>query len=152
MQTCESKKSWKLFPFQESDIGPALSLWRQCEHIGLSSSDTSTDITCFLERNPGCSFVVPGETELAGAILCGHDGRRGYIYHLAVAHGFRRQGLGEALLNASVKALREQKIHKCHAVVFSDNPNAELFWEKQGWHRRTELMPYSAWTGAADTQ
>lgn len=76
------------------DYEEVLALWRSSEGIGLSDADSRENIARFLERNPGLSFVAYDGQELIGAVLCGYDGRRGYIHHLAVAESHRRRRLG----------------------------------------------------------
>jgi ribosomal protein S18 acetylase RimI-like enzyme len=97
----------------------------------------------FLARNPGLSFVALDSGELVGAVLCGHDGRRGYVHHLAVAERCRRRGLGTRLLDRGLDALRDAGIGKCHEFVFHASPFAELFWQRRGWERRDDLLMYS---------
>ena len=70
-----------------------LDLWKQCEGIGLSDSDSKENIQLYLDRNPGMSFIAELNNQLVGAVLSGHDGRRGYIHHLAVSPNYRRQGI-----------------------------------------------------------
>ena len=70
-----------------------LKLWKQTEGVYTSDSDSPEKIRKFLKRNPGLSFIAYNEGKAAGAILCGHDGRRGYLHHLAVRSEFRRKGI-----------------------------------------------------------
>lgn len=135
-------------PFEEAHIEEALELWQATEHIGLSSTDEPTNLSAFLARNPGFSFVATEGGRVVGTCLCGHDGRRGYIYHLSVASSHRRQGLGAMLLDRCLAGLRGTGIQKCHAFVYYANPHGDLFWKAQGWERRDELIPYSKLTGA----
>ena len=130
-------------PFATGHIDAALALWRDTEEVGLSSTDTVANLVRFLERNPGCSFVAGMPPRLTGAILAGHDGRRGYIHHLAVAVSERRRGLGLQLLTAALDALVAQGIDKCHSFVFAANPAGEQFWGRLGWQRRDDLLVYS---------
>lgn len=135
--------------FQPSHIDAAIKLWQSTEHIGLNPiDDTPEALAIFLNRNDGCSFVAVIDGKLVGTSLCGHDGRRGAMYHTAVAPSHRRLGLGSLLVNASLAALAEHGIHKCHAFVFADNPHADTFWQPKGWVRRSDLLVYSEWTAA----
>jgi ribosomal protein S18 acetylase RimI-like enzyme len=129
--------------FSPADIAPALDLWRRTVGIGLSNADRPENLQTFLSRNPGLSHVAVNGAGLIGTVLCGTDGRRGYIHHLAVAETSRRSGLGRALLDAALFALNRQGIQKCHAFVFQSNPFAALFWTPAGWERREELCIYS---------
>lgn len=74
------------------DYEMMLELWKQTPGIGLSNADSKDNIGLFFERNSGLSFVCEIERKIIGTVLCGHDGRRGYIYHLAVDSAFRKQG------------------------------------------------------------
>ena len=109
-------------PFGEAHIGLALDLWRETEHIGLSSADEPRNLRAYLSRNPGCTFVALKEGRLVGACFCGHDGRRGYIHHLTVARSHRRGGLGTRLLARCLDALREAGVRKCHGLRLPRKP------------------------------
>jgi N-acetylglutamate synthase len=124
----------------------AASVWQRCEGVGLSSADSYEAIARFLGRNPGLSFVaVDGETVVA-TILCGHDGRRGLIHHLAVLPGYRRRGLGLALLKKAIAALQQAGIGKCHLLVFRENADGLAFWRRVGAEERTSLALFSMTT------
>lgn len=133
----------ELSEFTASHIEQALRLWRGIAGIGLSEADSAENLGRFLARNPHLSAVARRDAELVGAVLCGHDGRRGYIHHLAVAPGLRRSGIGRQLLEWSLARLREIGIGKCHALVFRDNAYQALFWKTIGWQRRDDLNVYS---------
>lgn len=125
-------------------------LWQSTEGITLRGVDSREGIGRYLERNPGLSFVAfDGET-LIGAALCGHDGRRGYIHHLAVAPGHRRRGIGAALAGRCLTALAEQGIFKCHLFVRIDNPEARAFWERMGWAVREDVLFLSRTVSGGD--
>lgn len=129
--------------FQPADIEGALALWRRTEGVGLSDADRPEALGAFLERNPGLSQVALADGRLAGTVLCGTDGRRGYLHHLAVEAASRRAGIGCALVAAALAALAQVGIRKCHAFVFRDNLLGALFWERAGWERREDLVVHS---------
>jgi len=135
--------TFEIREFVAGDTDGALRMWRQTEGIGLSDADRPDRLREFLSRNRGLSHVAVSEEGLIGTILCGTDGRRGYIYHLAVAAEARRSGIGRTLLKAAISAFQRIEIRKCHAFVFESNPFGELFWERSGWQRRDELLVYS---------
>jgi putative acetyltransferase len=85
------------------------------------------------------SFVAVGDGGIVGAVLAGHDGRRGYIHHLAVHPDWRRHGIGRRLIDRCLGALRDAGINKCHTFVFRDNPGGIAFWKSLGWTPRTDL-------------
>lgn len=120
-----------------------IALWQQTEGIGLSSADSATSIARYLEHNPGLSLVaVEGET-LVGAILCGHDGRRGYIHHLAIKASHRRLDIGRKLVGRALALLESEGIQKCHLFAFTDNQDAIAFWKRVGFTERKELSMMS---------
>lgn len=118
-------------------------LWQDCEGIGLSDADSKEGIKRFLTRNPSLSFIALDGDQIVGAALCGHDGRRGYIHHLAVAIPYRKQGIGKSLVGRCMYALMRIGIAKCHLFVFDDNQEAIKFWSNVGWTERVELMMMS---------
>jgi len=129
----------KLREFTTADYEDALALWQRCEGIGLSDADGPCAIRAFLERNPGLSFVAVAAGKLVGTSLCGHDGRRGYLYHLAVDPQCRREGLGKQLALASLAGLKTAGIQKCHIMVYHTNESGKAFWQSFGWKLRTEI-------------
>jgi ribosomal protein S18 acetylase RimI-like enzyme len=119
--------------------------------VGLSGADSFESVQRFLERNPGLSFVATMGAEVVGTILCGHDGRRGLIHHLAVAQRHRRRGLGRALLSRSLAALQSIQIDKCHLLVFRENAAGRAFWENVGAEERLTLATFSIATRGSAT-
>ncbi len=118
-------------------------LWEMSEEIGLSKADSPHNIGKFLDRNPGMSFTAWTEGKMIGAVLCGHDGRRGYIHHLMVHPDYRRKGIGQSLVSRCMYALTRIGIQKCHLFVFEDNLDGIKFWESLGWTKRVELTMMS---------
>ncbi len=125
------------------DYEKMIVLWKNTPGIGLSDADSKRNISQFLERNPGLSFVYEIEKRIIGTVLCGHDGRRGYIYHLAVDQEFRNQGLGKELMSHCLERLSRKRIAKCHLFLYSDNEDAIQFYHHIGWEKRSNLLIYS---------
>ncbi len=122
------------------DFEAVLRLWQESDGVGLSESDTRSNIALYLKRNPRMSFVARDGGEIVGAVLCGHDGRRGYLHHLAVARARRKQGLGRELVEACLARLAACGIPKCNIFLFADNAEGERFWERSGWFKRADLQ------------
>ena len=123
------------------DYQKVYGLWAATTGIGMSSLNDSEDgIKKFLDRNPATCFVAETEGEIAGVILSGHDGRRGYIYHAAVRDTDRGKGIGAALTQAVEKAMKDEGIHKVGLVVFAHNDKGNAFWEKRGFTTRPDLV------------
>ena len=118
-------------------------IWEDSEGIGLSDADSRENIQIFLERNKDLSFIATVDDKITGAALCGHDGRRGYIHHLAVHRDYRNQGIGRALVRQCLDAIRMRGIDKCHIFVFSNNSEAITFWKEIGWEERVDLIVMS---------
>jgi ribosomal protein S18 acetylase RimI-like enzyme len=130
-------------PMVPADIDAARTLWAATEGIGLSAADGPPALANFLERNPALSFVAESGGEILGTLLCGQDGRRGYLYHLAVRPDRRPIGLGAQLVDRGLAALEAAGIEKCHAFVFRDNRVGRRFWAGMRWEERTDLVVYS---------
>ena len=127
------------------DYDQMIDLWKHTPGIGLSIADSKENIYRFLSRNKDLNFVCENQEEhrIVGTILCGHDSRRGYIYHLAVDDAYRKQGIGKALTARSLEQLRLLGISKCHLFVYNDNELALKFYEGTGWKKRTTLEIFS---------
>ncbi len=123
------------------DYAELYSLWKSVPGIGLNSfDDTLEGISKFLLRNPSTCFAAECDNKIVGAIMAGHDGRRGYIYHTAVLPEYQRQGIGHRLVEAAMKALDEEGICKAALVVFKRNNQGNEFWERMGFTSRDDLM------------
>jgi N-acetylglutamate synthase len=125
--------------FRIEDFDAVIALWRRTEGVGLNESDTRPAIAAFLRRNPNLSFVAEKNGRVIGAVLCGYDGRRGYLHHLAVSKRHRRRGIGRLLVNACLAKLRKAGISKCNIFIFANNADGMKFWAHTGWSLRTEL-------------
>ena len=127
-------------PMTLTDYDEAIALWKSSEGIGLNESDTRPAIALFLERNPGLSLVArDGGGRLVGAVITGHDGRRGYLYHLAVAASHRRRGIGLRLVNECLVALKKLGIPRCNIFVYADNEEGKKFWKLHNWQERPQM-------------
>jgi len=125
------------------DFEQALELWRSLTGMGLSSADEKDNIRDFLQKNPSTCFVALKDGILIGTILGGSDGRRGYIYHLAVQQSEQNKGLGKKLLDLCLNEFKKSGIQKCHIFVISDNAKGIVFWEKVGWQLRDDILVMS---------
>ena len=124
-----------------SDYEQVYELWLSCAGMGLNNLDDSKEgIKRFLDRNPQTCFVALEDQTVAGVIIAGHDGRRGYIYHTAVHPQHRHKGIASKLVDEALKALKEQGINKTALVVFSRNADGNAFWENVGFTERTDLV------------
>jgi ribosomal protein S18 acetylase RimI-like enzyme len=123
----------------EADLQSVHELWRQTDGVGLTESDAPEVLRGFLDRNPGLSLIARDGLRLIGATLCGHDGRRGFLYHLAVVPEFRGQGIGRRIVEICLASLAALGIHKCNIFLYVDNETGRRFWDRCGWSGRGDL-------------
>lgn len=126
---------------QLEDYDNVYALWLSCPGMGLNNLDDSREgIAKYLERNPDTCFVAVECGCIIGAILTGHDSRRGYISHTAVSPACQGRGIGRQLVETALNALKAQGIHKVNLVVFARNEKGNMFWEKMGFTKRPDLI------------
>lgn len=133
-----------------SDYSQVIDLWSQTEAMLLREADSEQNISRYLIRNEGLSFVALDDEKMIGAVLVGTDGRRGYLQHLAVDKGYRGSGIGKQLVEKATHALKQQGIDKTHLFVANDNLAAQRFYQALGWHSRPEVTMYSYNTSQDD--
>ena len=119
--------------FVIDDYDKAVTLWSLAEGVEVAEGDSKEEIRSYLLRNPGLSRVAEEDGTMAGAVLCGHDGRRGLIYHLAVAPASHRKGIGKLLVRDCLTHLRATGIARALILVAGDNASAHSFWLRTGW-------------------
>jgi ribosomal protein S18 acetylase RimI-like enzyme len=125
---------------KKQDYKKVYTLWAGTAGVGMRSLDDSEQgLGKFLERNPRTCFVAELDGSVVGVILSGHDGRRAYIYHTAVAEKYRNRGIGAALVKAVEKAMVEEGINKIALVAFKTNKAGNDFWEGRGYTERSDL-------------
>ncbi len=131
-------------PMTIEDYPGLYALWMTIRGFGIRSIDDSREgVGRFLSRNPSTSVVaVSGEGEIVGGILCGHDGRRGCLYHVCVREDYRRMGIGKAMVVYCMNALKAEKINKVSLIAFTVNDVGNAFWNRIGWTRREDLNYY----------
>ena len=122
------------------DYDNVYALWMSCKNMGFNNLDDSREgIEKYLRRNPTTCFVAEEEDKIIGVILSGHDGRRGFIHHMAVGEQYRRRGIATVLVDMALAALKEEGIHKVALLVFNRNEAGNAFWESKGFSARTDL-------------
>ncbi|MCM1161750.1 MAG: GNAT family N-acetyltransferase [Roseburia sp.] len=128
---------------EEKDYEQVYSLWMSIKNFAIRSKDDSKEgVVRFLRRNPGISVVAEEDGRIVGAILCGHDGRRGCLYHVCVSEQYRLRGIGKAMVVHCMEALKKEKINKVSLIAFSENDIGNAFWKEIGWTKREDLNYY----------
>jgi ribosomal protein S18 acetylase RimI-like enzyme len=119
--------------FGIDDYDAAVDLWNRVEGLDVAEGDDRETIRRFLARNPGLSRVATEGSKIIGAVLCGHDGRRGYVYHLAVDPAHGRRGLGRRLIDECLAGLKQAGLERVNLLVAHDNLRGREFWRRCGW-------------------
>lgn len=118
-------------------------LWMTIKGFAIRSIDDSGEgVARFLRRNPTTSVVAEENGEIVGAILCGHDGRRGCLYHVCVREDKRMNGIGKAMVVHCMEALKKEQISKVSLIAFTVNDIGNAFWRCIGWTKREDLNYY----------
>lgn len=103
--------------------------------VSISRSDTLPEIEKKVSRDPDLFLVAESDGCIVGSVIGGFDGRRGLIYHLAVATSFRERGIGSRLMDEVETRLRAKGCLKCYLMVLLDNPELENYYQRRGWGR-----------------
>ncbi|MBQ8559889.1 MAG: GNAT family N-acetyltransferase [Tyzzerella sp.] len=118
-------------------------LWMKIKGFGIRSIDDSREgVEQFLKRNPTTSVVAVEDGKIVGSILCGHDGRRGCMYHVCVDEEYRMRGIGKSMVVKAMEALKAENINKVSLIAFTQNDIGNAFWKEIGWTKREDLNYY----------
>lgn len=139
-----SDKNFTIRTMEIEDYKGLKALWMTIKGFGIRSIDDSKEgVERFIKRNPTTSVVAVAEDgAIVGGILCGHDGRRGCLYHVCVRADYRRMGIGKAMVVHCMNALKAEKINKVSLIAFTGNDVGNAFWNCIGWTRREDLNYY----------
>ena len=127
--------------FSIDDYDGALQLWQRVEGLEVAEGDDREGVAQFLARNPGVSRVAIDGSAVVGVAMCGDDGRRGYIYHLAVDPAYRRYGLGRRLVKECLDGLRRAGVLRAIILVADNNFGGAEFWKRAGWEHILGAVP-----------
>lgn len=125
------------------DYDMVYTLWMKIKGFAMRSIDDSKEgVNRFLRRNPATSVVAVEDGMVVGTILCGHDGRRGCMYHVCVDPAYRLRGIGKAMVIYAMDALNREQISKVSLIAFTENDIGNAFWNDIGWTKREDLNYY----------
>ena len=127
--------------FLIDDYDAALQLWQRVEGLEVAEGDDREGVARFLARNPGVSRVAIDGSAVVGVAMCGHDGRRGHVYHLAVDPAYRRYGLGRRLVKECLDGLRRAGVLRAIILVVDNNFGGAEFWKRAGWEHILRAVP-----------
>ena len=126
----------QILPMTEADYDAVRALWMTIRGFGIRALDDSReDVVRFIRRNPTTSVVAKMDGQVIGSILCGSDGRQGALYHVCVAEGFRRQGIGTRMVGYCMQQLKALGINKVGLSAFTKNGGGNAFWKQIGWKK-----------------
>lgn len=142
-------RSVRLRALHTDDHAACLTLWHQCDRVAACMWEDASAMTRLIERNPAMSCAAEVAGRLVGTVLCGHDGWRGWLYHVAVDPAWRRRGLATALVSRAQAELSKAGIRRVHALLLCGNRDAMQFWSAAGWRQREDLSLVSLELGEA---
>lgn len=135
--------SYEIRTMTIEDYDAVYELWMSIHGFGIRSIDDSREgVDRFIRRNPTTSVVAVSDGKIVGAILCGHDGRRGCLYHVCVHENYRKHGIGKAMAVACMRALQAEHINKVNLIAFKSNEIGNQFWKGEAWTFREDLNYY----------
>lgn len=125
------------------DYDEVYEMWQITTKRALSKADERDQMERYLKHNAGMSQVAVVDGKIVGTVLAGHDGRRGFIHHMAVLPEFRRKKIGHALAQTAIQKIREQGIDKTHIFCYHNNETGQSFWRDFGFEKREDVFVYS---------
>ena len=134
-------------PMTIDDYDAVIALLQKTEGVSIRDADSLEATQRYLARNPNLSFVATEKGAVIGCIMAGHDGRRGYLQHLAVATTHRNRGIASHLIENSLAELERLGIYKSHIDVLQSNASAQRYWKAKGWVLRADIRKYSTVRG-----
>jgi ribosomal protein S18 acetylase RimI-like enzyme len=135
--------SYEIRKMTIEDYDEVRAVWMGIHNFRIRSIDDSREgVARFLRRNPTTSVVAVADGHIVGAILCGHDGRRGCLYHVCVQEEYRQHGIGRAMAQSCMQALKEEQINVVSLIAFRENTVGNHFWHDVGWNFREDLNYY----------
>lgn len=130
-------------PMTIDDYDEIFAMWQITSKRALSSADSREQIERYLKRNEGLSLVAVADGKIVGTVLAGHDGRRGFIHHMAVLPEYRRRRIGHALAEKAIANISSQGIEKTHIFCYQNNETGQKFWSDFGFEKRDDIFIYS---------
>ena len=125
------------------DYDDIIVLLQETPGVTVRDADSKETTSKYLHHNSGLSFVAAVESKIVGCVMCGHDGRRGYLQHLVVNQDNRKQGIGDKLFMSCIRALKKSDISKNHIFVLKTNDLANNYWSNKDWQLREDINMYS---------
>jgi ribosomal protein S18 acetylase RimI-like enzyme len=117
-----------------ADYQAIYDLWENAgSGIHLRRSDEPEEIAKKMQRDPDLFLVAEINGSIVGSVMGGFDGRRGMMYHMAVAQSYRHRGIGTALMEMLELRLKEKGCIRYYLLVAKDNTEAVRFYQERNW-------------------
>jgi ribosomal protein S18 acetylase RimI-like enzyme len=117
------------------DREAVVALWRACD-LTRPWNDPDHDYLQAVSGATSAVLVVRDGDAVAGSVMVGFDGHRGWVYYVAVHPDARRGGLGRALMAAAEAWLVARDAPKIQLMVREGNETATRFYEALGLERQ----------------
>lgn len=134
---------YSIRPMTIEDYDEVYAMWQITTKRALSSADSREQISRYLTHNSGMSQVAVCDGKIVGTVLAGHDGRRGFIHHMAVLPEYRRRKIGKALAKRAIECIRAEGIEKTHIFSYQNNETGQSFWKNFGFKKREDIFVFS---------
>lgn len=118
-------------PYTPDDESQVIQLWIACDLVKPQNNPLQ-DIQRKLRINPEWFLVGEMDRQVVATSMVGYDGHRGWIYYLAVAPEYQRQGFASAIMNHGEQLLREAGCPKINLQVRSTNQAVIDFYRAIG--------------------
>ena len=125
------------------DYDEVFAMWQITSKRALSKADERGQIERYLNRNAGMSQVAVVDGRIVGTVLAGHDGRRGFIHHMAVLPDYRRRHIGHRLAEKAIEMIARDGIDKTHIFCYQNNETGQNFWKDFGFEKRDDVFVFS---------
>lgn len=125
------------------DYDEVYEMWQITTKRALSKADEKPQMERYLKHNAGMSQVAVADGKIVGTVLAGHDGRRGFIHHMAVMPEYRRKKIGHSLAQRAIEKIESEGIDKTHIFCYQNNETGQSFWRDFGFEKREDVFVYS---------
>jgi ribosomal protein S18 acetylase RimI-like enzyme len=115
-----------------SDRVAVIALW-QAAGLTRPWNDPGSDFDLALANPTSTILLAHDEAGLAGSVMAGFDGHRGWVYYLATAPDRLKHGIGGALMAAAEDWLRQLGCPRVRLMVRDDNLAARGFYRAIGY-------------------
>jgi ribosomal protein S18 acetylase RimI-like enzyme len=129
----------QIHEFEINDYNVVFELWKEAGLV-IRPGDDVNGVRMKLMRDSDLFLLARLEGEIVGCVIGGWDGRRGWVYHLAVKPSYQRQGIATALLSEVEKRLGEKGAKKINAEIYESNTKSLKFFKARGYETHPDLV------------